>query len=245
MRASSLLPLLACLPLSLPVFAEIQAVTPPPPARKFTAEAEAAYLRSTGTSTQETFKGFLFTRHLDDDWTYEFRVDGLNESDSETDIRTRERYLFVHKTSWNFTPRDYLFVKPQYEKDLQSPYDYQAMLAAGYGHLFLKTATLHWNVDVGAGNRVSKLEATGDLQDEAVGNVATRFEWQIVPSTRFTEQASLEAGEETQILRTRSAFLVTLTNTLALSLAYETKQEDSVPRIDDTLLTFGLNFQLK
>lgn len=240
MRVASQLLLLACLSLSLPVSAET-----PAPERKFTAEAEAAYLKSTGTSTQETFKGFVYTRQLDGVWTYEFRADGLNESDSLTGIRTRERYLVLHKTSWNFTPRDYLFLKPQYEKDLQSPYAYQAMLSAGYGHLFFKTETLHWNVDIGAGSRVSKFEASGDTEDEAVGNLSTRFEWQIAANTRFTEQASLEAGEETQILRTRSAFLMTLTNVLSLSLAYDTKQEDTVPRIDDSLLSIGLNFRLK
>lgn len=240
MRIRTLL-LIGLLP--LPVLA--QPVPAPAPERPLNAEAEAAYLKSSGSSNQETLKGFLYTRYVRNAWTYEFRGEGLNESDSLTDQRLRERYFAMEKTSWNFTPKDYLFVRPQFEKDLQSVYDYQAMLAAGYGHQFFKSETLFWNVDIGAGTRFSKIEATRDVEDEAVGNLATRFEWQMRPGMRFTEIAGADIGEKSTVVRTRSTLLFSLTNVLGLSFTYETKRENSNPRLDDSLMIFGLNYRLK
>lgn len=221
------------------------AVVPAPAPRALTAEAEAAYLKSTGSSNQETFKGFFYTRYTRNAWTYELRTEGLNETDSVTDTRTRERYFALQKTSWNFTPKDYLFLKPQFEKDLQSVYDYQAMVSAGYGHQFFKTEALFWNVDIGAGTRFSKFEATRDTEDEAVGNLATRFEWQVRPGLRFTELVSSDFGEQSTVFRTRSSLLFALTDVLGIALGYETKAENSTPRLDDALLTFSLNYRLK
>lgn len=243
-----LIPLLLCV-LAFPALAETpgaaSAAVPAPAPRALTAEAEVAYLKSSGSSNQETFKGFFYTRYAREAWTHEFRAEGLNETDSLTDTRMRERYLALEKTSWNFTPKDYLFLKPQFEKDLQSVYDYQAMVAAGYGHQFLTSDTLFWNVDIGAGTRFSKFEATRDTEDEAVGNLATRFEWQVRQGLRFTELASADIGEQTTVFRTRSSLLFALTDVLGLALGYETKHENSTPRLDDSLLTFSLNYRLK
>ncbi|MDF2446907.1 MAG: hypothetical protein K0S46_2143 [Moraxellaceae bacterium] len=229
----------------LPSQAIAQSIVAEPAQRPLTAEAEAAYLKSSGSSNQETIKGFFYTRYLRNAWTYELRAEGLNESDRMTDLRTRERYFVLQKTSWNFTPKDYLFIKPQFEKDLQSVYDYQVMISAGYGHQFFKTDTLFWNVDIGAGSRISRIEANREVEDEAVGNLATRFEWQIRPGTRFTEVAAADIGEETTVVRTRTALVFSITDVLGLSLSYDTKRENSTPRLDDSLVAFGLNYRLK
>lgn len=221
------------------------ATAPAPASRPLTSEASVAYLKSSGSSNQETFKGTFYIRYLVDKWTHEFRVEGLNEVDSLSNTRTRERYLALEKTSWNFTPRDYLFFKPQYEKDQQSAYDYQALVSVGYGHQFLKTEKLLWNVDLGVGTRFNKLRDTGEVEEEGVGSLSTRFEWQFRPGSRFTESASIDAGEDSSVVRTRSALLFALTDVLGLAIAYETKRDNGPLRIDDSLLTVGLNFQLK
>lgn len=218
---------------------------PKQPPRPVSVEAETTYLRSSGSSEQETFKGFFNLRYRRDAWAHEFRAEGINETDSQTGARTRERYLAMEKTSWNFTPRDYLFIKPQYEKDLQSAYEYQALLSAGYGHQFFKTEALRWNVDLGAGSRYSKSDVTRAVDTEAVGNLATRLDWQFRSGARFTETASVEAGEDNTIIRTRTAFIFTLTDVLGLSISYDTKHDNSEPRVNDTVLSFGLNYLLK
>lgn len=218
---------------------------PPPAPRRFTGEGEIAYLNSSGSSNQQTFKGFSYSRYQRDVWTQELRVEGLNESNKDSGLRTRERYFALAKTSWNFTPRDYLFVKPQYEKDLQSAYEYQAQFAAGYGHQFLKTPTLFLSTDFGAGLRHNKADVSGDSDDEGVGNFALKFEWKFRPGTRLTEDVGVDAGPESTVVRSRTAAIFQIYNRLGMVVAYETRNDDGPITLNDSLITVGLNYQLK
>lgn len=215
------------------------------PARALTGDGELAYLRSSGSSSQQTFKGFSALRHQRDAWAHELRLEGLNEANAGTGLRTRERYFGVEKTSWNFTPRDYLFIKPQYEKDLQTAYEYQLQLALGYGHQFLKSDALLLSTDIGAGLRHSKTNVTGDSEDEGVGNLALKFQWKYRPGATFTEDVAVDAGSESTILRTRSALIFALTDVLGVVIAYETRRDDGPVTLNDSIATVGLNYRLK
>lgn len=231
---------LACMALlSVPALAEGL------PPRALTGDGEVAYLRSSGSSSQETFKGFSSLRYQRDAWAHEIRLEGLNESNAETGLRTRERYFGLEKTSWNFTPTNYLFIKPQYEKDLQTAYEYQLQLALGYGHQFLKSDTLLLTTDIGAGLRHSKANVTGDTDDEGVGNLALKFEWKYRPGATFTEDVAVDAGRDSTILRTRSALIFALTNVLGVVVAYETRRDDGPVTRNDSIATVGLNYRLK
>lgn len=245
MRATPVLFALALISPAVSLADAAPAAANPTVPHSLTDEGEVAYLKSSGSSDQETFKGYTYTRYQRNLWTYELRLEGLNESDSSTGQRTRERYFVLNKTSWNFTPKDYLFLKPQYEKDLQSAYEYQALLAAGYGHQFFKTDTLFLNADLGAGTRFNKLNVTGDKDSEAVGNLATKFAWKFSTDGRLTEDASLDAGESGTVVRTRSAVEFALTELFGLSVAYETKYDDGPVTVRDTLLSVGLNYHVK
>lgn len=215
--------------------------------RKFTMEADAAYMKSTGTSNKETLKGRVDTQYKTGAWAHQFKVEGLNEMDNDTNVRSAERYLAMEKTSWNFTERDYLFVKPQWEKDLHSGYEYQAFLAAGYGHIFLKSDNLFLSTDLGAGKRRTKQDTGlgGATDSESMGNAALKFEWKFLPNARFNEDASAETSSNASIYRTRSAITVNMTDMLGLSMVYETKRDTGTANSSDTLTTFGLNYRLK
>lgn len=216
------------------------------PSRALTGEGEFAYLRSSGSSSnRETLKGFSYLRYQRRDWSHETRVEALNESNSDLGIRTRERYYVMEKSSWNFTPRDYLFVRPQYEKDLQSAYEYQSLVALGYGHRFVQNDTLMVSADIGAGYRHSKAEITGDSDDEAIGNAAFKAEWKFRPGARATEDIAVDSGRDSTVVRTRTAVIFKLSTLFGMVVAYETKRDDGDVLIKDAITSVGLNYQLK
>lgn len=225
------------------VLAEGEVVPPP---RALTGEGEFAYLRSSGGgSNRETLKGFSYLRYQRRDWSHELRLEALNEADSDLGIRTRERYFVMEKSSWNFTPRDYLFLRPQYEKDLQSAYEFQAQLALGYGHRFVQTDTLLVSTDIGAGYRHSQQEANGEPDQEAVGNAAFKAEWKFRPGARATEDISVDAGADSTVLRTRTALIFKISTLFGLVVAYETRREDGPVLVQESVTSVALNYQLK
>lgn len=215
--------------------------------RNFTVEADAAYMKSTGSSEKETLKGRMEAQYTKSSWSHLLKLEGLNEVDNATNLRSAERYLVMEKTSWNFTERDYLFVKPQWEKDLHSGFEYQAFLAVGYGHIFVKSDTMFLSTDLGVGARRTKQDTGlgGATDEEAMGNGAIKFEWKFLPNARFNEDASLETSSSASVYRTRTAVTVSMTDMLGLNVAYETKRDTSAANSYDTLTTFGLNYRLK
>lgn len=214
--------------------------------RALTGEGELAYLRSSGSSSnRETLKGFSYLRYQRRDWNHETRVEALNESNSDLGIRTRERYFVMEKSSWNFTPRNYLFVRPQYEKDLQSAYEYQSLLALGYGHRFVQNDVLMVSADLGAGYRHNKAELTGDADDESVGNAAFKAEWKFRPGARATEDIAVDSGPDSTVVRTRTAFIFKLSTLFGMVVAFETKRDDGPVLVKDAVTSVGLNYQLK
>lgn len=240
MRTGGLLALLAAPGTAL---AEGEVVVPP---RALTGEGEFAYLKSSGSSSnRETIKGFSYLRHQRRDWSHELRLEALNESNSDLGIRTRERYFAMEKSSWSFTPRDYLFLRPQYEKDLQSSYEYQSLLALGYGHRFVQNDTLLVSADIGAGHRHSKLEGTGESDNEAIGNAAFKAEWKFRPGARATEDIALDSGPDSTVIRTRTALTFKLSTLFGLAVAYETKRDDGPVLLKDSVTSIALNYQLK
>ncbi len=212
--------------------------------KPFTMDANAAYLKSTGSSNKETIKGLLDMQYKMDAWTHQFHGEGFNEADNSLGQHTTERYLAYEKSNWNFTERDYLFVKPQWEKDLQSIYVYQALLAAGYGRSFIKSDAMLLNIDVGAGVRRSKFDVGGDTKDDAIGNLALKYEWKFTRHARINEDMSLEAGDAGTITRTRTALTADITDVLGLTLSYETKHDSEIDG-GDSLTSFGLSYRLR
>lgn len=215
------------------------------PARAVTGDGELTYLRSSGSSNQETLKGFSSLRRQSGVWAHELRLEGLNESSSDTGLRTRERYFSVEKTSWSFTPRNYLFIKPQYEKDLQTAYEYQLQVALGYGHQFLKSEALLLTTDLGAGLRHSKANVSGDSSDEAVANAALKFEWKFRPGAKLTEDVGVDSGRESTIARTRTALFFDLTTAFGIVVAHETRHDDGPVALNDSITSVGLSYHLK
>ncbi len=235
MRQAALLGLLAVPAASLAV----------EPEKPFTMDANVAYVKSTGSSNKETIKGLVDLLYKSGSWAHQFHAEGLNEADNDTDQHTTERYLAFEKSSWNFTERDYLFIKPQWEKDLQSAYDYQAFLAAGYGRKIIKTDTMLLNTDFGAGVRRSKLDVNGETEDEALGNFVLKYEWKFSKSARFNEDLSVETGSSGTVTRTRTALTADITDVLGLGLAYETKTDSGASKVEDSLTTFGFTYRLR
>ncbi|MDQ8036420.1 MAG: DUF481 domain-containing protein [Pedobacter sp.] len=213
--------------------------------KPFTMDANAAWVKSTGSSNKETIKGLLDLQYKAGAWTHQFHAEGLNEADKSSDASSTERYLVFEKSSWNFTERDYLFVKPQWEKDLQSLYTYQAFLAAGYGRNVIKTDTMIFNTDFGAGSRYSKLESNGHTENETLGNFALKYEWQFTKNARFNEDLSVEVGANGTVARTRTALTADVTDVLGLTLAYESKTDSGPSEVEDSLTTFGLTYRLR
>lgn len=223
-----------------PVMAEPEGSNAPP---ALSGEASLAWLRSTGSSERETFKGRLEGKHQRDAWTHEGRLDALRESDAATSTPPRRRYLASGKSSWNFTDVDYLFGKLQVERDEQSAFSYQSFAALGYGRALIKHDTMLLSAELGVGVRRSRDRLTRVTDDEQLVNGGLRFDWIFRPGASFKNELSVESGENSTVTRTRSALSMGLTQVLSLEVAYETKRDSGPADLRDSITTVGLAYR--
>src|SRR3546814_11597480 len=65
----------------------------------------------------------------------DFDGDGVEEERYEL---SANRYEIGASSAYKFDPRNYVVGSARYENDDFSPYDYQAIASAGYGHKFIE-----------------------------------------------------------------------------------------------------------
>ena len=216
----------------------IAAEAPPP-----TAEANLAWLRASGSSERETLKLRLAGSVSRGQWTHEARIEGLRETDASSTTALRQRYLWLEKSSWNFTERDYLFGKLQGERDLQSSFRRQTLAALGYGRKLIQSEAIDLAADLGAGVRRSKDRATRVSDDEAIANGALNFVWRVREGLRVAADLSVESGDTSTTTRTRSALSLALNTSLHLEVAHETKHDNGPTNQRDAITTVGLAYR--
>jgi putative salt-induced outer membrane protein len=114
------------------------------------------------------------------------------------DTTTAEKYAALAKTNYKFSESDYVFGVVKYETDRFSGYDYQASESIGYGRRVVKTEAVILDLELGAGARQSETEA-GDANNEGIVRAAGNISWAISPTAVFTEQLTVEAGNDATI----------------------------------------------
>src|SRR5688572_5022559 len=105
----------------------------------FEASIALGYVGTTGNTDTTTFNTEVLVTLRTDNWTHNGKLQGLGAQ--EDSITIAERYLLEEKSDFNLDEMNYLFGKGSYLDDRFSGYNYQASLAAGYGHYFLKSDT--------------------------------------------------------------------------------------------------------
>ncbi len=197
-------------------------------------EAELGWVATNGNSETDnlTFKGKLKKSYQE--VTHHLTLEALNSS-STTDgavSRTAERYLFNYKVDYAVSEKGYAFASVNYEKDRFSGYGNQTSELLGYGHHFHKTETLRTSAEIALGARQSKLEVAvngSDSEKETVAKALANIEWNMSETTLFSEELSVEVGDENTISKSVTSLKVNMNSSLAMKLTYTIKHNSEVP----------------
>ena len=224
MKSSILVTAVAALITSLSVQAE-----------PFSGEAELGWVSTSGNSESDnlTFKakgskGYGKVTH---NGVFE-ALNSSNTSNGEKN-RSAERYLLSYKVDYKLTEKGYAFGNINYENDRFSGYDQRVSELVGYGHQFHDNETLKTSAEISVGARQSDLtfadEEGNTSENEAVVKVLGNLAWTVTDTTQFTEELSVEAGEESTISKSVSGLKVNINSTLAMKLTYTIKHTSDVP----------------
>ena len=188
--------------------------------------AELGYVATDGNSNTKTVNAKLDITKNWDSWADNFKIDAINSK--QDGLRSAEKYVAYNKLNYKITEANYVYWDLDYQIDRFSGFEYQTGTSFGYGHKLLNSDKHKWDVEIGPGYRISKLDS-GDKQEEGVIKGATHYDWKISETASFKQLFSYETGKENGITLSETGLTARIVGKLAMKFSYKVKYQEEVP----------------
>lgn len=209
--------------------------------------AELGYVNVSGNTNTESLKASFDLSYDPEKWFHKMHAEALSSKSETTDdtvvpaIKTEERtaakWLITGQSDYKITTRDYAYGLFSYEDDRFSGFEYQAKFGLGYGRKVIQTDVHELKLEIGPGIRYFELEPTTppaaavitDRQSETLIRLAAGYIWKISKTAKFTEDLTVELGEDQDEWKSVTALTANINSSLAMKLSYTIKDLDVVP----------------
>lgn len=193
--------------------------------------AELGLIKTTGNTVTQTSAGKLDVTYEVEKWRHNGYAEGYGtstENDEGKNIVSAERYELRGKSDYKFTELDYAFGLIKLEKDRFSGFEYERTIAAGYGRKVIKQENMELDLEIGPGIRYFKVDDT-ESDDEAILRLAGKYWWQITANSKFTQDLSVDIGEDITSTESITGIQANINSTLALKFTYTVRNKSEVP----------------
>ncbi len=210
-------------------------------------DADLSYLLNTttgdGTSDKkQSVAAHLLYQRMYGVWGQEFKASAVSSNDNHS-TDSVEQYLASAKMTHS-EGSFYEFGKLQWEKDLNSAFDYQTSFTVGLGKELYRDDIQFLTGEIGAGVRyeVDRLPPQ-DAKTEAIGTVAAHYERQLLPTTRFMQDLGFDYGSSSNTIRSHSAISVKMSEQLSGLVSFDYKKINAdIGSSSTTLTSVGLKY---
>lgn len=189
---------------------------------------ELGYVKTSGNTDTESLNTKANAETDREIWRHKMNIEALKSSDKGT--TTAERYLVSGQSDYKTKgKKNFFFIYISYEDDRFSGYDYQMTEAIGYGRRILDQNNMTLDLEIGPGARQSKVESSGDIENETLVRGAGRYAWKITDHSKLTEDLTAEVGEDVTVTKSVTGLSAKINSSLATKLTYTLKNTSKVP----------------
>lgn len=189
--------------------------------------AELGVVNTTGNSETTSVNGKFALSGEDEAWTHDYYAAALRAESG--DELTANRAELGAKAARKLGERSYLGGVGRYENDDFSAYGYQATLAVNYGFEALKDERRRLLLEAGPGIRRSRLEGSGETEQDALLRGFADYKHQLTDSTSFFNTLLVEAAQDNTFVQNDIGIAVSINRTLALKAALQARHNTDVP----------------
>ncbi|AHK17011.1 MAG: DUF481 domain-containing protein [Thalassobium sp.] len=193
----------------------------------WTGAAELGTIFTSGNTETQSINGNFGVKHDGEVWDSELKLQALTSKEDGT--TSKEKYSGLVQFDRNYTEHSYLAIVAQQERARFSGYTYQSTISAGYGYRIINEDNMELDAEIGPGYRRDKLEATDEIQEEAIGRFALSYNWTIREGVKFVELFSVESGDSNTIYKSETGLQSQINGSLATKLTYKVKYVEEVP----------------
>ncbi len=187
---------------------------------------ELGIVNTTGNTEPEHINVKAKAATETENWRHTLTYESLKSADQG--VTTAERYTINGQSDYKLDKKNFFFAMINYENDRFSGYDYRITEAIGYGRRVVDEPNLTLDLEIGPGARQSKLE-TGKTENETMVRGAGKLNWKISKTSSFTEDISVDAGEDSTVTKSVSALSAQINGSLATKITYTVKNTSNVP----------------
>ncbi len=199
--------------------------------------AELGFIRTTGNTETQTGALKVDVAYEVDKWRHTGHAEGYgteSEDDAGDNVVSAERYQLSGKSDYKFNEHDYAFGFVELNKDRFSGFEYENKVSAGYGRKVIKQDDMELDLEIGPGVRFFKVDG-GESDDETLVRLAGKYWWAISATSKFTQDLSVDIGDDITSTESVTGVQANINSTLALKFTYTIRNKSEVPvGTDDT-----------
>lgn len=220
---------LACCPMLLALASGQLAAEDTVDDKLWSGDLEFGYVDTSGNTEETTIKSRADVNREHNEWRYKLQFDAMNSKSSG--VRSAEKYFLSNRLAYQYTDTDFIFGYIAYDDDRFSGFDYQATVAAGWGRRLINEEDMQWDLELGPGYRISKVDgnSTADDTEEAIFRAFSSFSWDFSETANFSQSLNIETGSDNTISKSITALKVQIIGALSLKLSYTIKYTEEVP----------------
>jgi putative salt-induced outer membrane protein len=226
---------------------------------EWTGSGEIGAVAARGNTDSDSANAKIDVANELERWKYSIYLNQLYGSNNS--ITSNNRWETRLQTDYKITEPLYWFAAVRYDRDHFGAYSYQTSLTSGLGYKLIDNDTTKFSVQGGAGIKKArpqtlvKEEGSDRVLDRIDGPVETRgdivagakFEHALTGNTKVLDTFLLEATSANTFMQNDLALQVSMSDRLALSVAYGIRQNTSPPpdaERRDTITTLSVVYKL-
>lgn len=212
--------------------------------------AQVGAVVTTGNSNTTNLSGGLTVNYTKGPWLNNFQGNG--QFTSNNGQTTQQQIFFQNQTDYNMG-RNFIFGNVNYTQNKFSPYDYQAVVSAGYGRTLVDNEKVKLSTQVGPGARINSIKLNNQpsyVETRLIGVAGLNLAWDITDTVQFTENVTYNFGKPYDYLKTVSALTNKIIGNVAMQVSYTTEYYSTIPMGSqntqnlDTTLNLSLVYNL-
>ncbi|MEQ8411118.1 MAG: DUF481 domain-containing protein [Erythrobacter sp.] len=189
-------------------------------------KGELGAFRSTGNASNTGITAGLSLTREGIRWRH--KLSGRADYQETDGVVTREQFLAVYEPNWKINDRLYAYGLAQYERDRFQGFSARYSVSGGLGYDVLLDEPVTLSIKAGPAWRRTEFVDGGSRSDLA-GLAALDFDWQLLDTVSFTQDASafVQSGSSTFI--SDSGLVAKVAGDLSLRLSYTVEHDTDPP----------------
>ncbi len=184
------------------------------------------FLQTNGNSSSKSNNLKLHLQNNDENLFYDINISFFSQSKQGNN--TAERYKISAQTDKRISDQKYLYLLFLTEDDRFSGFDYQSSINFGYSRVLVKDIKNTLQLEFGPGYRVSSIPSQ-PKEKEITFRVNEEYQLNLSDDAVLQQGFSIASGEENTIMNLELNLTSNITNSLSLSLIFDTRYIKYIP----------------